>query len=308
MLEILNLQKRFGSLVAIDNLSLTVEKGEMVGLVGPDGAGKTTLMRILSAILAPTSGSAKVAGFDIIKDAEKLKEKIGYMPQRFGLYEDLTVEENLDFFSELYQLPKKKKEEKYKEVFKFSQLEPFKDFLAGNLSGGMKQKLALSCVLLHTPEVLLLDEPTRGVDPLSRRDFWRILFEQQKSGMTIFISTSYMDEAERCQKISFLDKGRLIAYQTPIKLKKIMDRILYEMSCTKPREAKSVLEKEEDIFGVSLFGQKMHFTLKDEKLLENINSKLKDMDIQIFSLNEIKPSLEDIFIFLKQSKAEIQNV
>jgi ABC-2 type transport system ATP-binding protein len=307
MLEILNLQKRFDSLVAIDDLSLKIEKGEMVGLVGPDGAGKTTLMRILSAILPPTSGSAKVAGYDIIKDAESLKEKIGYMPQRFGLYDDLTVKENLDFFSELYQLSKRKKEEKYKEVFKFSQLEYFKGFLAGNLSGGMKQKLALSCVLLHTPEVLLLDEPTRGVDPLSRRDFWRILFEQQKGGMTIFISTSYMDEAERCQKVAFLDKGRLIAYQTPQKLKKVMGRALYEMSCNKTRAAKSILEKEESISGVSLFGEKIHFTLKDENILENLKTRLKETGIEIFSLNTAEPSMEDIFIFLKQDKTEIQN-
>ncbi len=307
MLETINLQKSFDSLVAIDDLSLKIEKGEMVGLVGPDGAGKTTLMRILSAILPPTSGSAKVAGYDIIRDAEKLKEKIGYMPQRFGLYEDLTVLENLDFFSELYQLPRKKKEEKYREVFRFSQLEPFKDFLAGNLSGGMKQKLALSCVLLHTPEVLLLDEPTRGVDPLSRRDFWRILFEQQKGGMTIFISTSYMDEAERCQKVAFLDKGRLIAYQTPAKLKMIMGRALYEMSCNKTRAAKSILEKEESISGVSLFGEKIHFTLKDENILEILKTRLKETGIEIFSLNTAEPSMEDIFIFLKQDKKETQN-
>ncbi|MDH4223158.1 MAG: ABC transporter ATP-binding protein [candidate division Zixibacteria bacterium] len=307
MLEILNLLKQYGSLVAVDYLNLKIEKGEMAGLVGPDGAGKTTLMRILSAILPPTSGSARVAGYDIIRDAEKLKEKIGYMPQRFGLYEDLTVLENLNFFSELYQLSKKQKDEKYKEVFNFSQLEPFKDFLAGNLSGGMKQKLALSCVLLHTPEVLLLDEPTRGVDPLSRRDFWRILFEQQKRGITIFISTSYMDEAERCQKVAFLDKGRLIAYGTPKKLKEIMNEFLYEISCDKTREAKSVLEKVDGISGISIFGEKIHFTLREEKLLANIKNKLKDTGVEILNLRRIEPSLEDIFIFLKQDKIEIRN-
>jgi len=300
MLEILNLQKKFDSVIAIDDLSLKIEKGEMVGLVGPDGAGKTTLLRILCAILPPSSGTASVAGNDITKEPEKLKEKIGYMPQRFGLYEDLTVMENLNFFSDIYQLSGEKRKEKYKELFGFSQLEPFKDFLAGNLSGGMKQKLALSCVLLHTPQVLLLDEPTRGVDPISRRDFWGILYEQQKREMTIFISTSYMDEAERCQKVAFLDKGELIAYDTPLKLKKIMEKGLFELSCDKRREVRSFLEKEKDVSGVSIFGEKIHFTVKDEKILEEIKSKLKDKGIVISSLKRIVPSLEDIFILLKQ--------
>ncbi len=300
MVEILNLQKKFDSVIAIDNLSLKIEKGEMVGLVGPDGAGKTTLMRILSAILLPTSGTASVAGYDINKESEKLKERIGYMPQRFGLYEDLTVLENLNFFSELYQLSREKRKEKYKEVFGFSQLEPFRDFLAGNLSGGMKQKLALSCVLLHNPEVLLLDEPTRGVDPISRRDFWGILYEQQKKRMTIFISTSYMDEAERCQRVVFLDKGKLIAYDTPIRLKKIMEKALFELSCDKRREARTFLEKVEGVSGISIFGEKIHFTVKDEKILDDIKSILRDNSIVIFSLRRIAPSLEDIFILLKQ--------
>jgi ABC-2 type transport system ATP-binding protein len=304
MIEIFNLFKKFESTTAIKNLNLKIEKGEMVGLVGPDGSGKTTLMRILSAILPPTSGTTSVAGYDINKESEKLKERIGYMPQRFGLYEDLTVLENLNFFSELYQLRREKRKEKYKEIFGFSQLEPFRDFLAGNLSGGMKQKLALSCVLLHTPDVLLLDEPTRGVDPISRRDFWGILYEHQKKGMTIFISTSYMDEAERCQKVAFLDKGELIAYDTPMKLKKIMEKALFELSCDKRREARSFLEKEEGVSGISIFGEKIHFTVKDDKFLDNIKSKLEENSIVIFSLKRITPSLEDIFILLKQEETE----
>jgi ABC-2 type transport system ATP-binding protein len=301
MLETFDLVKKFDSLTAIVNLSLRIEKGEMVGLVGPDGAGKTTLMRILSAIMAPTSGTGTVAGFDIIKDSEKLKEKIGYMPQRFGLYEDLTVMENLDFFSEVYQLTRDKKKEKYEEVFRFSQLEPFRNFLAGNLSGGMKQKLALSCVLLHTPEILLLDEPTRGVDPISRRDFWSILFEQQKKGMTIFISTSYMDEAERCQRVAFLDGGRLIAYEPPLQLKQKMKGTLFELVTEKSREAKSFLEKDREALGVSLFGEKVHFALKDEKILEDLKVRLRNAGIEVSSLKKIEPSLEDVFISLKQA-------
>jgi len=301
MIEITGLKKEFGSVIAIQDLSIKIEKGEMAGLVGPDGAGKTTLLRILSAIMAPTSGAAKVAGFDLAKDSEKLKEKIGYMPQRFGLYEDLTVQENLDFFSEVYQLSKDTKKEKYEEVFRFSQLEPFKNFLAGNLSGGMKQKLALSCVLLHTPEILLLDEPTRGVDPISRRDFWSILFEQQKKRMTIFISTSYMDEAERCQRVAFLDQGSLIAYEPPLQLKQKMRGTLFELVSEKSREARSLLEKDEEVMNVSLFGEKVHFTLEDEKILESLKVKLQNAGIGVFSLNKIEPSLEDIFISLKQA-------
>ncbi len=302
MLETFDLVKKFDSLTAIENLSFKIEKGEMVGLVGPDGAGKTTLLRILSAIMSPTSGSATVAGSDIIKDSEKLKEKIGYMPQRFGLYEDLTVQENLDFFSEVYRLTKEKKKEKYTEVFRFSQLESFKDFLAGNLSGGMKQKLALSCVLLHTPEILLLDEPTRGVDPISRRDFWSILFEQQRQGTTVFISTSYMDEAERCQKVAFLDQGRLIAYEPPLELKQMMKGHLVELVSDKSRQAKSFLEKEGEVMNVSLFGEKVHFTLKDEKILEELKVKLQNAGIEISSMNNIEPSLEDVFISLKHGQ------
>lgn len=304
MLEAFDLIKKFDSLTAIENLSLKIEKGEMVGLVGPDGAGKTTLLRILASIMAPTSGTATVAGFDIIKDSEKLKEKIGYMPQRFGLYEDLTVRENLDFFSEVYQLTREQKKEKYTEVFRFSQLEPFKNFLARNLSGGMKQKLALSCVLLHTPEILLLDEPTRGVDPISRRDFWSILFEQQKKGMTVFISTSYMDEAERCQRVAFLDQGRLIAYEPPLQLKQRMRGTLFELVTDKSREAKSFLEKDSEALGVSLFGEKVHFALKDEKILEELKVRLADAGIGISSFKKIDPSMEDIFISLKQGEEE----
>jgi ABC-2 type transport system ATP-binding protein len=305
MLETFDLVKKFESLTAIKSLSLKIEKGEMVGLVGPDGAGKTTLLRILASIMAPTSGTATVAGFDIVKDSEKLKEKIGYMPQRFGLYEDLTAQENLDFFSEVYQLTREQKKGKYAEVFRFSQLEPFKNFLAGNLSGGMKQKLALSCVLLHTPEILLLDEPTRGVDPISRRDFWSILFEQQKKGMTIFISTSYMDEAERCQKVAFLDQGRLIAYDAPLQLKQKMKGVLFELVTDKSREAKSFLEKDRESLGVSLFGERVHFTLKDEKILEDLKARLKSEGIGISSLKKIEPSMEDIFISLKQETREV---
>jgi ABC-2 type transport system ATP-binding protein len=305
MLETFDLVKKFESLTAIKSLSLKIEKGEMVGLVGPDGAGKTTLLRILASIMAPTSGTATVAGFDIVKDSEKLKEKIGYMPQRFGLYEDLTAQENLDFFSEVYQLTREQKKGKYAEVFRFSQLEPFKNFLAGNLSGGMKQKLALSCVLLHTPEILLLDEPTRGVDPISRRDFWSILFEQQKKGMTIFISTSYMDEAERCQKVAFLDQGRLIAYEPPMQLKQRMKETLFELVSDKSREVKSFLEKDRESLGVSLFGERVHFTLKDEKILEDLKARLKSEGIGISSLKKIEPSMEDIFISLKQETREV---
>ena len=300
MLETFDLVKKFESLAAIENLSLRIEKGEMVGLVGPDGAGKTTLLRILAAIMAPTSGKASVSGFDVVKDSERLKEKIGYMPQRFGLYEDLTVQENLDFFSEVYQLTREQKKEKYTEVFRFSQLEPFKNFLAGNLSGGMKQKLALSCVLLHTPEILLLDEPTRGVDPISRRDFWSILFEQQKKGMTIFISTSYMDEAERCQRVVFLDQGKLIACESPVQLKQRMRGALFELASNKGREAKAFLEKNRDALSISLFGEKVHFVLEDEKILEALKVRLINGGIEISSLKKIEPSMEDVFISLKQ--------
>ncbi len=204
----------------MDNINLEIEEGEIFGLVGPDGAGKTTTMRLLTGILEPTSGEGWVNGKNIIKESEILKQDIAYMSQRFGLYEDLTVIENLNFYADIYCLPVSERVEKYERLLSFSGLTPFKNRLARNLSGGMKQKLGLACALIHTPKVLFLDEPTNGVDPVSRRDFWQILYQLLKEKVTILFSTSYLDEAERCARVGLMHKGKLLKCDVPAHIKK----------------------------------------------------------------------------------------
>lgn len=199
----------------MDDINLEIEEGEIFGLVGPDGAGKTTTMRLLTGILEPTSGEGWVNGKHIIKESEIIKQDIAYMPQRFGLYDDLTVMENLNFYADIYCVPVSERREKYQRLLSFSALTPFKNRLARNLSGGMKQKLGLACALIHTPKVLFLDEPTNGVDPVSRRDFWQILYQLLKEKVTILFSTSYLDEAERCKRVGLMHKGKLLKCDVP---------------------------------------------------------------------------------------------
>ena len=214
------LTKKFGDLIAVNDLNLEIEEGEIFGLVGPDGAGKTTTMRLLTGILPPTSGDGWVYDKHIVKDDESLKDNIAYMSQRFGLYEDLTVMENVNFYADLFGVSSAGRSEKIEELLGFSGLTPFKTRFAGKLSGGMKQKLGLACALIHTPKVLFLDEPTNGVDPVSRRDFWKILYDLLKKKVTIFYSTSYLDEAERCKRVGLLHKGKLLRCDTPDMVKK----------------------------------------------------------------------------------------
>ena len=215
-----NLTRKFGNLTAVDKLSLEVSEGEIFGLVGPDGAGKTTTMRLLTGILDPTEGQAWVFNLHTVKEAEPLKEHIAYMSQRFGLYEELTVMENINFYADVYGVANEKRSESIDRLLGFSGLLPFKQRLAGKLSGGMKQKLGLACALIHTPKVLFLDEPTNGVDPVSRRDFWKILYELLKENVTIFCSTSYLDEAERCHRVGLIHKGKLLRCDYPDSIKK----------------------------------------------------------------------------------------
>ncbi len=220
MIATSNLTRKFGALAAVDGLTLDIKKGEIFGLVGPDGAGKTTTMRLLTGILDPTSGGGTVCGRDIVKEAELIKRDIAYMSQRFGLYEDLTVIENINFYADIYGVSKKERVPKVERLLEFSGLAPFQKRLAKNLSGGMKQKLGLTCSLIHTPKVLFLDEPTNGVDPVSRRDFWQILYQLLRENVTIFFSTSYLDEAERCRRIGLLYKGKLLRCDTPAAIKR----------------------------------------------------------------------------------------
>lgn len=291
------LTRNFGDNIAVNNISISVKEGEVFGLVGPDGAGKTTVMRLLAGLMAPTYGDAWVYGCNTIKDSEQLKDYISYMPQRFGLYLDLTVQENIDFYADLYNVSRKKRKEKIAELLAFSNMTPFRDCQAKNLSGGMKQKLALACALVHTPKVLLLDEPTNGVDPLSRRDFWRILYQLLEEKVTIFVSTAYLDEAERCSKIGLLHQGKMIISGTPDEIKSQIPGILIGIRCKKSREVIMNLKKELSPLSASLFGDKIHVVLPGEstQILQIVKQLLTDMGVNA-ETEIINPSLEDIFI------------
>jgi ABC-2 type transport system ATP-binding protein len=286
------LTRRFGDLTAVDRLTVSVKEGEIFGLVGPDGAGKTTTMRLLTGILAPTSGEAWVDGLHIVKDADPIKDRIGYMSQRFGLYPDLTVQENIDFYADLYDVPGKGRAERLERLLAFSNLTPFKRRRAGNLSGGMKQKLGLACALIHTPRVLFLDEPTNGVDPVSRRDFWRILYQLLREGVTIFVSTAYLDEAERCNRIGLMHQGRLLACDTVDGVKGLMKGVLLEVRCDRPREAAKALRPRE----VAMFGDRLHVrTEETERGQAEVEATLKAGGFTSMGIRVITPSLEDVF-------------
>jgi ABC-2 type transport system ATP-binding protein len=291
------LTKRFGDLSAVDGLTLSVEEGEIFGLVGPDGAGKTTTMRLLTSIMDPSGGDAWVAGHHIVHEAERIKEKIGYMSQRFGLYPDLTVAENIDFYADIYSEPRRGRGEKIDRLLSFSNLMPFKKRLAGNLSGGMKQKLGLACALIHTPKVLFLDEPTNGVDPVSRRDFWRILRQLLAEKVTIFVSTAYLDEADRCDRVGLIDHGRLMACGTPDEAKKLMRGVILEIRMDDPRPAVPVLRKHLPGATVGLFGDRVHVVCQEpEKTAAEAAAALQESGLSVQGIRPIAPSLEDVFI------------
>ncbi len=242
----------------MSELTLSVAEGEIFGLVGPDGAGKTTIMRLLTAIMDPSGGDAWVAGRHVVRQSEAVKENIGYMSQRFGLYPDLTVMENLAFYADIFSVPRKVRQEREERLLAFSNLGPFRRRLAGNLSGGMKQKLGLACTLIHAPKVLFLDEPTNGVDPVSRRDFWRILYDLQQERATIFLSTAYLDEAERCQRLALIHRGRLLACGTPAEVKRLMRGTIVEVRSAEPRRAAAALRRQCSAESVVLFGDRVH--------------------------------------------------
>lgn len=292
-----NLTKSFGDLNAVDGLTFSVEKGEIFGLVGPDGAGKSTTMRLLASIMEPSSGDIWVTGYHVSKEPEAIKNNIGYMPQQFGLYLDLTVLENINFYADIYSVPRKGRMEKIESLLAFSNLGPFKKRLAGNLSGGMKQKLGLVCALIHTPRVLFLDEPTNGVDPVSRRDFWHILGQLLAQDVTIFISTAYLDEAERCQRIGLIHQGKLLACGTPSEVKKLMHESILEIHSNKPRQTLEVLRKNLAAGTANLFGDRIHITAENLELVsEEIQTILEGEGIRIHSIRRIEPALEDVFV------------
>ncbi len=300
------LQKRFGDFTAVDNVSFEVNTGEIFGFLGPNGAGKSTTIRMLCGILAPTAGQGQVAGFDIFSEAEKIKTQIGYMSQKFSLYEDLTVEENIDFYSGIYKIAKDKKKQQKEWVIEMAGLEQHRHSKTKILSGGWKQRLALGCAILHEPPVIFLDEPTAGVDPISRRQFWDLIYELSGKGVTIFVTTHYMDEAEYCDRMGFIYKGQLIALGNPEQLKTdIMQEKVLEVSCERPQEAMELLADIETVKESALFGRNLHIVVHDEKKAsEQIHTLLTEKGFMPGTIETITPSLEDVFVSLIESHDE----
>jgi ABC-2 type transport system ATP-binding protein len=292
-----NLTRKFGDLIAVDHLNLEVNEGEIFGLVGPDGAGKTTTMRLLCGLMDPTEGKAIVAGHDVSRELDQMKDQIGYMAQRFGLYTDLTVAENMAFYADLFGVIGREREELSTRLLRMTRMDPFQNRPAGKLSGGMKQKLALMCTLLHKPRVLFLDEPTNGVDPVSRRDFWAILYQLVRDGLTVFVTTAYLDEAERANRVGFMYHGKLIRCDKPANLKHALDEQVFQVQSTDRRKTIELLEKQPGVLTVQPAGADLHLFL-DEK----VTSPEKLAEITPFSYRPILPSLEDVFIALSRKE------
>jgi ABC-2 type transport system ATP-binding protein len=290
------LRKTFGEVVACAGVDLTVSSGEIVGLLGPDGAGKTTTMRILCGILRPDSGSAHVAGHDVLREPEAVKRRIGYLPQRFSLHRDLTVDENIRYFADLYEAPRGAWEERREELLEITYMKPFRARQAGRLSGGMRQKLSLLCTLIHRPEVVLLDEPTTGVDPVSRRDFWKILYDLPRQGVTLLITTPYMDEASRCNRVALMYEGAVIAADTPAALREAIPGAIYEVSCRPQRTAREALKACPDVASVEVFGDRLHILMHPGADAEPIRKALAQAGVDCQRIQEAEPSLEDAFM------------
>jgi ABC-2 type transport system ATP-binding protein len=291
------LTRNFDGVAAVADLSFTVAAGELFGLIGPDGAGKTTTLRMLAAILEPSAGEARVLDRHTVREAEAIKPDIGYMSQRFGLYPDLTVLENLDFYADLYEVPVRGRAERVERLLAFSNLAPFRQRQAGNLSGGMKQKLGLACALIHTPRILFLDEPTNGVDPVSRRDFWRILYQLLQEGVTIVVTTAYLDEADRCHRVGLLHQGRLVACDTPARLRTLMPGVVLELHTRRSRQAARLLRERLPDVQVDLFGDRVHLVSAAPAAAEQAARQvLQAAGIELLGLRPVEPSLEDVFI------------
>lgn len=299
-----DLTKTFGNNTVVNKVNLNVKKGEIFGFLGPNGSGKSTTIRMLCGILTPSSGSASVLGFDIVKDAEKIKLNIGYMTQKFSLYEDLSVDENMEFFGMVYGLSPQKIKERKKELIELLGFEKRVNSLASTFSGGWKQRLALGCALIHNPPLLFLDEPTGGVDPVSRRQFWEILYYLADTGVTVLVSTHYMDEAERCHSLGFIHTGDLIAYGTPKDiLKKGVQGNLLEIHCSNLVKSINVLSNIDQVIDVSMHRDGIHAVVNDSDKAKNIiKDTFKKEGIKLENIIVVEPSLEDIFVSLTNTK------
>jgi ABC-2 type transport system ATP-binding protein len=301
IIETRELTRSFADLVAVNKLTLTVNRGEIFGLVGPDGAGKTTTLRLLCGLMNPTSGSATVAGHDVVKEIEAVKDRIGYMAQRFGLYQDLSVDENMSFYADLFGVPQKVRDELTPGLLRMTRMERFRARQAGRLSGGMKQKLALMCTLLHRPRILFLDEPTNGVDPVSRREFWAILYQLVEEGVTVFVTTAYLDEAERCNRVGLMHRGRLIRCESPETMRHEMAEACYEVTAPDPRAFREFLNPNPVVLSAEPFGVTLHIFLQPGTSPEILRDPRFQSDFK-----QITPSLEDVFIAMVRKNEQVQ--
>ncbi len=299
--QVRDLRRTFGSFVAVDNISLRVEKGEIFGFLGPNGAGKSTTIRMLCGLLKPTSGGGSVAGFDILSESESIKQSIGYMSQRFSLYDDLTIEENINFFSGIYNVPRQKRAERKDFILSISGLHERKEELTKNLPTGFKQRLALGCAVLHDPSILFLDEPTSGVDPMSRRNFWKLIYDMAGRGTTVFVTTHYMDEADYCGRLALIYRGKIVAEGTPADLRlRFMKQDVLEIPVDRPVEALESLEKEG--LESAIFGSALHVVVDDAATeIPRIERILSAANIRAGKIEKILPSLEDVFVALIES-------
>ncbi len=304
LLETQNLVKSFGPLHAVDGLDLQVRAGEMVGLVGPDGAGKTTAMRLLCGALQPTSGTIRIAGYPVPGQVEKAREELGYLAQRFSLYGDLTVKENLDFFGEVFDMDDHDRETRSQELLRFAGLEEFADRPAAALSGGMQKKLGLASALVHRPKVLLLDEPTGGVDPVARQEFWHLLIGLLRAGSAVLVSTPYMDEAMRFNRVIFMNHGRALTQGEPRKLMMQLDGRVLELASDQQMAARQIAAEDPDVEDVHTFGEYLHLRVtSSEGPLERIPPRLAGAGIHLTHLTPVTPTLEDVFIQLLEKEA-----
>jgi len=297
IIELQDLTKSFPGVLAVDHLSFSVRRGEIFGMVGPDGAGKTTTMRMLAGVLAPDSGRITIAGYDMITSAESAKHKLSYMPQRFGLYEELTVDENIRFYARIFGVKPAERDESSARLLAAAGMSEFKSRQAGKLSGGMKQKLGLVCALIHTPEVILLDEPTNGVDPVSRRDFWRILYSLLDHGVTIMVTTAYLDEAERCNRIALMHEGRMLFCDTPARLKQNLPGTVLSIITSQPRRISELLAKHDGVSSIMVVGDGLHLVVhQTERMISELKEMITRAGLPFESIERVSPSVEDIFI------------
>ena len=304
VVEVRGLEKRFGAFRAVAGLSFSVRRGEIFGFLGPNGAGKSTTIRMLCGLLAPSGGAGTVAGFDIVRETERIKTRIGYMSQKFSLYDELTVEENIDFYSGIYRLPRDRKAARKDWVLDMAGLRDHRRARTGELSGGWKQRLALGCAVLHEPPILFLDEPTSGVDPNSRRQFWDLIYDLSSRGVTVFVTTHYMEESEYCDRLGIIYRGELIALGTPRELKtRHMPEAVLELDCDRPYVAMSQLERLPAVKEVALFGRGLHVVTADPAAADAaIRAVLSREHLGLRRLERITPTLEDVFVSLIEAR------